>query len=95
MGTPLLAVAFDELQQITVTTLARATACVDLGSAADLKPERLIDAVSALERDDALRQRLSECGRHLVDGRGAERVASLIRHLVLQRMKRASGVRPA
>jgi spore coat polysaccharide biosynthesis predicted glycosyltransferase SpsG len=93
VGTPLLAVAFDELQQVTVTTLARANACIDLGLAARLEPEKLIAALSALDTDVALRQRLSERGRCLVDGRGAERVAGLIQLLVHQRLNQMAGMR--
>ena len=92
VGTPLIAVAFDELQQVTLTALAAANACFDLGLVASLEPEKLAESLTALETDFSLRRRLSESGRQVVDGRGAERVAALIRRLVHDRSDQMVGM---
>jgi len=77
-GTPLLTLAYDELQQITIKTLSSAEACIDLGLGDDLLPGDLAIQLSRLEADIAKRQLLSRNGRRIVDGRGTERVVRII-----------------
>lgn len=87
-GTPLLAASVDEFQQVTVTNLARAGACIDLGPAGFLKTRQIAGVLSGLDADPALRQKLSLRGRQIVDGRGAERVARLIHRFLRHRSER-------
>jgi spore coat polysaccharide biosynthesis predicted glycosyltransferase SpsG len=82
-GTPLMALAHDTYQQLTVSALARAEACVDLGRAAGLKPSHVGPVVNALDVDPGRRARLMTRGRQIVDGRGAERVAAILRESLL------------
>jgi len=78
-GTPLLALSYDRLQQITITELAARGACIDLGSGDDLDPSRLSETLSMIDSDAQGRKRLSALGRQMVDGRGAERVSGIVR----------------
>ena len=87
-GTPLLAASIDEFQQVTVTNLARAGACIDLGPAGLLQTGQIAGVLSGLEADPALRHDLSLRGRQIVDGRGAERVARLIHRFLRHRSER-------
>ncbi len=78
-GTPLLALSYDHLQRITVKTLAHAGACVDLGSGDELDPSDLAKTLSVIDAGIGMRSLLSRRGRQIVDGRGAARVAEIIR----------------
>ncbi len=82
VGTPLLALAYDGFQHFTVSMLAKADACVDLGEGIYLKPSSIPPILDSLEGVAGRRERLSCRGRQIVDGRGAERVCRLIRQLV-------------
>lgn len=82
-GTPLLALSYDSLQQITIEKLSAVGACIDLGFGDTLNPECLASVLSDLDHDQSRRRNLSTCGRLLVDGRGAERVARIIRRTLL------------
>jgi spore coat polysaccharide biosynthesis predicted glycosyltransferase SpsG len=81
-GTPLLALSYDRLQQITITTLAKAGACIDLGLGDDLDPAKLPELLSSIESDRESRERFSMRGRWIVDGRGTERVARILRRII-------------
>ncbi len=80
VGTPLLALSLDGFQHFTVSMLANADACVDLGE--NPKASSIPPLLDSLERVAGRRERLSFRGRQIVDGRGAERVCRLIRRLV-------------
>lgn len=82
-GTPLLALSYDSLQQITIAGLSAVGACIDLSFGDALQPESLASVLSDLEHDTPRRRNLSTSGRLLVDGRGAERVSSIIRGALL------------
>src|SRR5262249_27143206 len=84
-GTPLLAVSHDAHQHVTVSTLRKAGACVDLGPAAGVEPGLLASIVAELDGDAKCRERLSQRGQQIIDGRGAERVARILRHSLLDR----------
>jgi spore coat polysaccharide biosynthesis predicted glycosyltransferase SpsG len=84
-GTPLMALSYDAHQQRTIGALSEMGACVDLGSGDALDSSVLPDLLSPLETNRAERQRLSSCGKQIVDGRGCERVADIIRQQVEQR----------
>ncbi len=84
-GAPVAAVACDSFQQITVASLARLGACLDLGIGTQLEPPALARMLSNLEEDLEGRARFSRRGRELVDGTGAQRVAQLVREMTALR----------
>jgi UDP-2,4-diacetamido-2,4,6-trideoxy-beta-L-altropyranose hydrolase len=81
-GTPLLSLSYDPLQQTTISKLAAAGACIDLGRGETLEHSKLLDVLSRIDSDPGLRRRLSARGRQVVDGRGAERVSQIIRQSI-------------
>jgi len=81
-GTPLLSLSYDGYQSFTLSMLAKADACIDLGQGDHLKPASIPSILAALDENPAVRERMSFNGRQIVDGRGAERVSRLIRRLV-------------
>ncbi len=91
-GTPLMATSVDEFQQVTITNLARAGACIDLGPARFLKTHQISEILTSFEADPAKRQALSSLGPQIVDGRGAERVARLIHRFLSRRSEQAHRV---
>ncbi len=84
-GTPLMAVALDRYQRATISALSKAGACLDLGLATDLRPKKITAALALLDIDPQMRIVLAAKGQALVDGRGAERVAGLIRLAIQNR----------
>lgn len=82
VGTPLLALSYDEFQQATISELARAGACVDLGIGRFLHPSEIPFIMDSLDTDQERRGLYSHRGRQIVDGRGAERVSELIRAVI-------------
>jgi spore coat polysaccharide biosynthesis predicted glycosyltransferase SpsG len=78
-GTPLLSLSYDPLQQATISALAGKGACVSLGPGDALDPLRLSETLSTVNSDLDMRKSLSIRGRQLVDGKGARRVAQIIR----------------
>jgi UDP-2,4-diacetamido-2,4,6-trideoxy-beta-L-altropyranose hydrolase len=84
-GTPLAALSYDRLQQSTIEALAGKGACVDLGPGDDLDACNISATLSLIDSDVDMRRSLSLRGRETVDGRGAERVAQLIRQEILNR----------
>jgi len=81
-GTPLLALSYDGFQSFTISMLAKADACIDLGLGDLLKPASIPPILSSLDGTPSQREKLSFRGRQIVDGRGAERVSRVIRRLV-------------
>ncbi len=81
-GTPVVALAVDGHQEITVSTLAHTGACLDLGRMDTFRPVQMRDAIAFLSDDRARRERISKRARRIVDGRGAERVCSIIREVL-------------
>ncbi len=80
VGTPLLALSLDGFQHFTVSMIAKADACIDLGES--LKPAAIPGLLDSIEAAPGRRERMSFRGKQIVDGRGAERVCRLIRRLV-------------
>jgi spore coat polysaccharide biosynthesis predicted glycosyltransferase SpsG len=78
LGLPALLVALSEDQRRLSVALAGAGAAIDLGWHADIQFGALAATLGRLAHDPRRRQQLSECGRGLVDGRGAQRVAALL-----------------
>jgi spore coat polysaccharide biosynthesis predicted glycosyltransferase SpsG len=85
VGTPLCALSYDQYQKITVDALARTGACLDLGLGKPLRSARVCAQFRKLDGNQELRFRLSEQGRRTVDGRGAQRVARIVRRLIADR----------
>lgn len=81
MGLPSILVAVAENQRPVARGMAAAGAALDLGEWDDGTPAALVEALATLCRDPAARRAMSERGRELIDGRGALRVASLMRAL--------------
>ncbi|MBN1571508.1 MAG: hypothetical protein JXA73_26970 [Acidobacteria bacterium] len=81
-GTPLLALSYDHLQQITIQRLRELDACIDLGLGDEFAPVKLAGVLSRIEIDCDKRRLLSCHGRQIVDGQGCERVARIIRQSI-------------
>jgi UDP-2,4-diacetamido-2,4,6-trideoxy-beta-L-altropyranose hydrolase len=75
LGVPALTIAVAPNQGPIAESLSRAGIARNLGWYGGVNEEGLTRAVAELSRDHAARARLSEAGRRLVDGAGAERVA--------------------
>ena len=78
LGIPMVTVVTAHNQIEVDRTLREAGASVGIGALDDTLGARLHEAVAALLADDAKRRRMASCGRALVDGRGAARVAQAI-----------------
>lgn len=79
LGVPALSVTLAENQRRVAAALAEAGATRALGWHEALDARSLRAAVFELARDPAARRQMSRRGRELVDGRGAMRVAALLR----------------
>jgi spore coat polysaccharide biosynthesis predicted glycosyltransferase SpsG len=78
-GTPLLALSYDSFQETTLKILGDSDACLSLGLGEKLAPSDLAQTLALVESDIDRRRRMSLRGKQIVDGRGAERVAQIIR----------------
>jgi UDP-2,4-diacetamido-2,4,6-trideoxy-beta-L-altropyranose hydrolase len=85
-GTPLLALSYDSLQQTTIDAMAAAGACISLGPGDVLDPIQLAESLSSIDGDNDLRARLSFNGKKIIDGLGIERVSSIVRNMVYERV---------
>lgn len=79
LGLPSLVMVLAENQRDVAARLSEAGAAVSLGDFHDAAEGAIAAAAEALRVDRELRRRLSRAGRALVDGRGAERVAAVMR----------------
>jgi spore coat polysaccharide biosynthesis predicted glycosyltransferase SpsG len=86
-GTPLLALSYDHLQQITIRRLRDLEACIDLGPGDEVSPMELSGILSRIETDADKRRLLSCHGRQIVDGQGCERIARIIRQSIPQNLQ--------
>jgi UDP-2,4-diacetamido-2,4,6-trideoxy-beta-L-altropyranose hydrolase len=78
LGTPSLVVCAELFEVATASRLEEAGAVINLGFGSGLDYRQLTSRLNAVFEDFDLRRRMSERGRALVDGRGAERVAQVI-----------------
>ena len=78
LGLPALIVIVAENQRRIAEELDAIEVVQNLGWHDDVSVERLAAAVNVLQHDSSRRLRMSERGRTLVDGRGAERVAQAL-----------------
>jgi UDP-2,4-diacetamido-2,4,6-trideoxy-beta-L-altropyranose hydrolase len=93
-ATPLLALSYDPQQQITIERLSDLDACIDLGPGDALHPPELASVLSSIARDVDKRRSLSSRGREVVDGRGSERVAQIIRQSIHRGSQHSDGKCP-
>ena len=83
LGVPMVTVVTADNQIVVERTLRNAGASASAGAIDDAMDARLREAVARLMAEDAKRRRMALCGRALVDGRGAARVARAIQAHVL------------
>jgi UDP-2,4-diacetamido-2,4,6-trideoxy-beta-L-altropyranose hydrolase len=75
MGLPACVVVLADNQLAVARSLAEAGAGIDIGAWAEGAEQKLLGALSDLIHDPARRRRMSDIGRQIVDGAGADRVA--------------------
>jgi len=78
VGTPSLVLYEDEHEGIQGHIFGKKGAAICLGRGTEIPQERITASVSSLLRDQALRTRMSQNGKRLVDGKGTERVCDII-----------------
>lgn len=78
IGLPTLITAIADNQEPVMSAWEERGAALALGGFAHLRPNKVVESVEMLLSDQAQRRKLSQAGRQLVDGRGTERVTSLL-----------------
>ncbi len=78
-GTPVVVVILADNQAYIANSLEASHVAVNAGWQDQLSPEKLASQIAALLHDQPARQQMSQQGRVLVDGLGAERVVALLR----------------
>jgi len=86
-GTPLLALSWDSLQQAAIDRIEEAGGCVNLGAGDDITPEFFAGLIEKIDGDVAAREKMARIGMKIVDGRGAKRVAAILRRMVIRRIR--------
>jgi UDP-2,4-diacetamido-2,4,6-trideoxy-beta-L-altropyranose hydrolase len=81
LGVPALAVVLAPNQAPTVRALAARDVVVDLGPSEAVSEDEIANRTGALLADGRRRARMGRRGRALVDGRGAQRVATVLEEL--------------
>ena len=79
LGLPSIIFDVAENQKQIARELHDRGCAIHLGSPSDFNPDRVADRLAGLLASEEERNRMSETGRRLVDGRGSERVTSLLR----------------
>lgn len=74
LGLPALLIVLADNQQNTAKELNRRGVAINLGAAAGIEPSTLASHLTGLVNSRDTRKAMSERGRSLIDGRGAERV---------------------
>lgn len=85
LGTPMILAAQNRSELGPAAGLARHGAAVDLGPFETLDPQDVTAAVAGLAADPERRRAMSAAGRHLVDGRGVDRMLALLAGLMATR----------
>ena len=78
MGVPTVIIVTADNQRAIAERLDAAGVAESLGWHADVEELEIADACAALRGNHARRREMSEKGRLLVDGRGAERAADIL-----------------
>lgn len=81
VGVPSVVISIADNQREMSTALGHKRVLHYLGAAEKVTDATLLSMVKTLKADAMERKRLSRCSRALVDGRGAERVARVMRRL--------------
>ncbi len=89
LGLPSLVLPLNSNQLPIAVGLAAHGAACNLGPAANFEPTAFTSAVRALAEDQKARSAMSTSARHLVDGRGAGRVATQLKSKLF-RLRRAA-----
>jgi hypothetical protein len=79
LGVPGIIVCAERFEVQTADRLEREGAVMNLGFGGDLEASRLAGALNNLLQDPARRSSLSAAGHRLIDGRGSERIAAIVR----------------
>jgi UDP-2,4-diacetamido-2,4,6-trideoxy-beta-L-altropyranose hydrolase len=79
LGLPAIIFAVAENQKPNARELHDRGCAIHLGNPSDFNRDRLADRLAGLLNSQHERNRMSEAGRRLIDGKGSERVASLLR----------------
>jgi UDP-2,4-diacetamido-2,4,6-trideoxy-beta-L-altropyranose hydrolase len=82
LGLPALILTYTRDQELVAEAMQDAQAALWMGSGVSIREEQLRAAIAELAPDDARRRQMSQAGRQLVDGRGAERVVSALEEVV-------------
>jgi UDP-2,4-diacetamido-2,4,6-trideoxy-beta-L-altropyranose hydrolase len=82
LGLPALILTYSRDQELVAEAMQAVEAAVWMGSGVSIREEQLRAAIEALAPDDARRRQMSQAGRKLVDGRGAERVLSALEEVM-------------
>jgi UDP-2,4-diacetamido-2,4,6-trideoxy-beta-L-altropyranose hydrolase len=77
-GLPAIFLVLADNQQAVADGLERAGCGISFGRGSDFAAEKFVEVLDSMVRDIGLRRRFSAAGRSLVDGRGSQRVASLL-----------------
>jgi UDP-2,4-diacetamido-2,4,6-trideoxy-beta-L-altropyranose hydrolase len=81
MGVPMIVTVLASNQEAIANGLADRGAAINLGWHNELSRDRICESVKHLAADRERRRAMSESGRKLVDGRGAERVVEVLQSL--------------
>jgi UDP-2,4-diacetamido-2,4,6-trideoxy-beta-L-altropyranose hydrolase len=95
MGAPMFTMVLADNQLGVANALNECGIGINLGSAADLRPERFTEELRTLLHDRVRRSRMSALGRVAVDGYGVERVVTLLARLQADQKDEAIQLRPA
>ncbi len=85
MGLPNIIIYCADNQKPIALSLETSGAAINLGHNCDLEEKKLISELKSLVKDADLRNRMSEKGRLLVDGRGAQRITYSMGGLFLRK----------
>jgi len=84
LGLPALLIVLANNQRPSAEELNRRGAAINLGGGAEIQPSTLSSCLAHIVNSQDIRKAMSERGRELVDGRGAERVVRALRSNALQ-----------
>jgi UDP-2,4-diacetamido-2,4,6-trideoxy-beta-L-altropyranose hydrolase len=84
LGLPVLLIVLADNQRPAAEELNRRGAAINLGDGAEIRPSILSPCLTRLVSSQDTRKAMSERGRELVDGHGAERVVRAMRTSALQ-----------
>ena len=82
LGVPMILITLSRDQEANAAALSRTGAALSLGWHANLSEREIGDAIGLLMNDVERRRTMSERGKRLVDGRGADRVVKFLQGCV-------------